>query len=102
MYDLDRIDDRERRRRRKHRDEQRRDLEIQRAEEAKWGRSKRKPIVHLDSPAHFPAFSPTTEWENPPFSFQADEPTSQEIPVHVDDGAGAQDSGPSFAQVRMA
>jgi len=95
----DRIDDRERRRRRKHRDEQRRDLEIQRAEEAKWGRSKRKPIVHLDSPAHFPAFSPTTEWENPPFSFQADEPTSQEIPVHVDDGAGAQDSGPSFAQM---
>jgi len=95
----DKIDDRARRRRRKHRDEQRRDVQIQRAEDAKWGRSKNKPIAYLDSPAHFPAFSPTSEWENPSFAFQADEPPSEEIPIHEEHEVRSQESGPSFAQM---
>ena len=97
----DRIDDRERRRRRKLRDEERRDLQIQRAEDGKWGRSKNKAIVHLNSPTDFPAFSPPAEWQDPSaFSMPGpDGLTLAEGSVLETHGTGANDPGPSFAQV---
>jgi len=97
----DRIDDRERRRRRKLRDEERRDLQIQRAEDGKWGRSKNKAIVHLNSPTDFPAFSPPAEWQDPSaFSMPGpDGLTLAEGSVLETHGTGANDPGPSFAQM---
>lgn len=93
---LERIDERARRRRRKDREERRRDLEIQRAEDAKWGRTKSQPIVRLDSQVHFPGFSPSSlEQDMPKMSedvFQAESPSSLEY-------AEQQSGGPSFAQV---
>lgn len=88
---VDRIEDRERRRRKKDREERRRDLEIQRAEEAKWGRSKAQPLVRLDSQVHFPQFSPTSE-HDPPLSMSP-QSTTTELPECPDQ------HGPSFAQV---
>jgi len=101
----ERIDERERRRRRKDREQRRRDTEIQRVEEAKWGRTKSQPIAHqLDSQLHFPGFdsSPTGapihvggySGDNPPLpTLASDPPILAGSPPHDDHG------GPSFAQM---
>lgn len=87
---VERIEERERRRHRKDRDERRRDLEIQRAEEAKWGRNKLQPVMQLDSQIHFPEFSSNQEADPPLPSSTTCEAESLEV---------SQQHGPSFAQV---
>ncbi|KAI9550684.1 hypothetical protein GHT06_006508 [Daphnia sinensis] len=90
----ERVEDRARRRRRKDRDERRRDLEIQRAEDAKWGRTKNQPIVRIDSQVHFPGFSPSPQDVIVP---EAD--TFVDVsPSSIESGA-QHGAGPSFAQM---
>ena len=87
---VERIEERERRRHRKDRDERRRDLEIQRAEEAKWGRNKHQPVMQLDSQIHFPEFSSNQE---------ADPPLPSSTTCEAESLDYSQQHGPSFAQV---
>lgn len=93
---LERIEERARRRRRKDREERRRDLEIQRAEDAKWGRTKSQPIVRLDSKVHFPGFSPSSN--EPDFPKVAVDDSYEISPSSLEYN-GQCNSGPSFAQV---
>ncbi len=102
---IDRIDERARRRRRKDREERRRELEIQRAEEAKWGRTKSQPIVRLDSQVHFPGFSPNS-LEQPELPKMDDhtsrsyEAASSSSIEYIGQQLTSNGSGPSFAQVK--
>ena len=96
MSHLERIEERARRRRRKDREERRRELEIQRAEDARWGRTKSQPIVRLDSQIHFPGFSPSSL--EPDLPKIADD-VSYEAPSSSVEYSGQQSGGPSFAQV---
>ena len=92
----ERVDERERRRRRRHREELRRDLEIQRAEEAKWGRSQSQPIMQIDSHLHFPDFSPSSFDPSP----SAVDVVEQSVLVEEEFSWASNENGRSFAQVR--
>lgn len=95
---IERIIERQSRRRRKDREERRRDIEIQRAEEVKWGKSVKQPAVRLDSKVHFPGFSsPTSDGDPPLPSPREDDPELRPSP-EIDDTPSGGD-GPSFAQV---
>ena len=74
------------------------DLEIQRAEDAKWGRTQSKPIVRLDSQLHFPQFSPPSvaDWD-PLVSTETD--GDIEYSMQQEMKQEARNQGPSFAQV---
>ena len=96
---LDRVDDRERRRRRKEIEESRRSRDIQRAEDAKWGRTMNQPIVRLDSQVHFPGFSPTDN--DPVLSFEDQASFSNQSSYTESEflESKEENNGLSFAQV---